>query len=319
MDNNILAKAKTATVPSKTDAQQPIRKVDPKKTCASLIKAMLPAIKMALPNYLTPDRFTRCMLSAVSNNPKLAQCTTESLLGAMMNAAQLGLEPNTPLGHAYLIPYWNKNKGAFECQYQTGYQGLLELATRSGELAFVDAQAVRANDEFEIEYGLEPKLRFKPAMHNRGEVVGYYGIYKTKLGGYGFLHSSREDMEAYRQQYSPASKKGSSSPWDTDFDAMAKKTMIKQVLKYAPKRADLVKAVTTDSAVLNIGAKDITDSLENGTVKELEPNKQHVIDVEADFTEQEPSEETGQTKPPAEREKPTEADFGDSAVQAELI
>lgn len=82
---------------------------------ADLIKAMAPEIKKALPEVITPERFTRMALSALNTTPKLKDCTQLSVLAALMNAAQLGLEPNTPLGQAYLIPY--NNKGTMECQF----------------------------------------------------------------------------------------------------------------------------------------------------------------------------------------------------------
>ena len=88
----------------------------PQKTLRDYIKSMEGEIKKALPSVLTPERFTRMMLSAVSNTPKLPECTPKSFLAAMMSAAQLGLEPNTPLGQAYLIPF--KNKGVLEVQFQ---------------------------------------------------------------------------------------------------------------------------------------------------------------------------------------------------------
>ena len=106
-----------------------------------------------------------------------------SFLAALMNAAQLGLEPNTPLGQAYLIPY--KNKGVLECQFQIGYKGLIDLAYRNGQMQTIQAQAVYENDEFSYEYGLEPKLFHRPAFSDRGELVYFYGIFRTVNGGYG--------------------------------------------------------------------------------------------------------------------------------------
>lgn len=105
-------------------------------TIKEYISVMSGEIAKALPSVMTPERFTRIALSAVSNNDKLAACTPQSFLAAMMNAAQLGLEPNTPLGQAYLIPYG----GA--CQFQIGYKGLIDLAYRSGEVKMIDAQVV---------------------------------------------------------------------------------------------------------------------------------------------------------------------------------
>lgn len=87
---------------------------------ADMVKALEPEIKRALPTVLTPERFTRMALSAINNTPKLSECTPMSFIAALMNAAQLGLEPNTALGQSYLIPY--KNKGVLECQFQLGYR-----------------------------------------------------------------------------------------------------------------------------------------------------------------------------------------------------
>ena len=111
---------------------------------------------------LTPERFTRMVLTALSKDNKLASCTPNSFLGAMMQAAQLGLEPNTPLGQAYLIPF--KNKGVLEVQFQIGFKGMIDLAYRSKEVTDISAQCVYENDEFEYELGLSPVLKHKPAL-----------------------------------------------------------------------------------------------------------------------------------------------------------
>ena len=103
-----------------------------KKTLQALIQSMQGEIARALPQAITPERFTRMALSAVSSNPDLSHCESKSFLGAMMTAAQLGLEPNTPLGQAYLIPY--KDKGELKAQFQLGYKGLIDLAYRSGSV-----------------------------------------------------------------------------------------------------------------------------------------------------------------------------------------
>ena len=154
------------------------------KTMQQYIQSMQGEIKKALPSVITPERFTRMVLSAISVNPKLASCTPKSFLGAMMSAAQLGLEPNTPLGQAYLIPY--NNKGTLEVQFQIGYKGLLDLAYRSGEVDIIQAHIVYENDTFECEYGLNPTLKHIPADSKKGEPVKVYAAFRTKTGGFGF-------------------------------------------------------------------------------------------------------------------------------------
>ena len=237
-----------------------------KKTMQQYIKSMESEIKKALPSVITPERFTRMTLSAISVNPKLAACTPRSFLGAMMSAAQLGLEPNTPLGQAYLIPF--KNKGTDEVQFQIGYKGLIDLAYRSGEVELVQAHIVYANDTFECEYGLEPKLVHKPADSDRGEPVKVYAMFKTKSGGYGFEVMSMDDVRKHAERYSQAYKSGF-SPWKSNFEEMAKKTVLKKVLKYAPLKSDFVRAVVQDETIKTEISEDMYE-VKNETVFEAE-------------------------------------------------
>ena len=225
-----------------------------KKTMQTYIKSMEGEIKKALPSVITPERFTRMVLSAISTNPKLGSCTPSSFLGAMMSAAQLGLEPNTPLGQAYILPY--SNKGTLEAQFQLGYKGLIDLAYRSGEVEVVQAHIVYENDKFECEYGLEPKLTHIPADSNRGNAVKVYAMFKTKTGGYGFEVMSIDDVRNHAQKYSKAFS-SSFSPWATNFEEMAKKTVLKKCLKYAPLKSDFVKAVVQDGGIKNEISEDM--------------------------------------------------------------
>lgn len=211
-----------------------------------LIKAMEPEIKRALPQVITPERFTRMALSALNSTPKLKECSQMSFLGALMNAAQLGLEPNTPLGQAYLIPY--RNKGQMECQFQIGYKGLIDMVYRNEDIQTVQSQCVYENDEFEYELGLEPKLVHKPALKDRGDLILVYALWKSKNGGYGFEVMSKEDIDAHARKFSQSF--GSSySPWKTNYEEMTKKTVIKKCLKYAPLKSDFVRAVSNDETI----------------------------------------------------------------------
>ena len=173
-----------------------------RNTMQTYVKSMEGEIAKALPSVMTPERFTRIVLSAISVNPKLAECTPTSFLGAMMTSAQLGLEVNTPLGQAYVLPYMNK--GNLEAQFQLGYKGLIDLAYRSGEVEVIQAHIVYAADKFEVQYGLEPKLTHIPADSNRGEPVKVYAVFKTKSGGFGFEVMSMEDVRRHAEKYSKA-------------------------------------------------------------------------------------------------------------------
>ena len=232
-------------------------------TIPDMVKAMMPEIKRALPTVLTPERFTRIALSALNNTPALQQCTPMSFLAALMNAAQLGLEPNTPLGQAYLIPY--KNKGILECQFQIGYKGLIDLAYRNGQMQTIQAQAVYENDEFFYEYGLEPKLVHRPAFSDRGELVYFYGIFRTVNGGYGMAVMSKTDMDVYAKTYSKAFD-SSYSPWKSNYEDMAKKTVIKQALKYAPIKTDFQRALSADETIKKQLSDDML-SVQNETIE----------------------------------------------------
>ena len=223
-------------------------------TMQQYIKQMEGEIKKALPSVITPDRFTRILLSALSTNPKLAQTTPQSFLGAMMTAAQLGLEPNTPLGQAYLIPFWNNKKKCLECQFQLGYKGLIDLAYRSGEVCVIQAQVVYENDEFSYSFGLDPELKHVPAKSDRGAPVAVYAMFRNKDGGYGFEVMSREDVRNHAKRYSQAYDKG---PWQTNFEEMAKKTVLKKVLKYAPLKSDFVRGIAQDESVKTEIAEDM--------------------------------------------------------------
>lgn len=225
--------------------QAEIKKDDHIKSMRDLVISMQGQIKAALPSVLTPERFTRIVLTTLSSNRQLQECKPETFLGAMMQSAQLGVEPNTPLGQAYLIPY--RNHGQLECQFQLGYKGYLSLFYRSGGKD-LQANEVYENDTFEFEFGLDPKLRHIPAMNDRGRVIAYYAVYRTKEGGSGFAVMSIENVKAHMHKYSKAAEKGF-SPWSTNFDEMAKKTVIKKALKYAPLSTEFVRAMSADETI----------------------------------------------------------------------
>lgn len=238
---------------------------------ADMIKVMEPEIKKALPQVITPERFTRMALSALNTTPKLAECSQMSFLGALMNAAQLGLEPNTPLGQAYLIPY--RNKGKLECQFQIGYKGLIDMVYRNDNIQTVQAQCVYENDVFEYELGLEPKLVHKPAVRDRGELILVYALWKAKNGGYGFEVMSKEDVDLHARKFSQSF--GSSfSPWKTNYEEMAKKTVIKKCLKYAPVKSDFAMQISNDESIKSELSVDMSEVV----------NEQEAV-VEADYKE----------------------------------
>lgn len=253
------------------------------ETVFDLIKKMEGEIKRALPKQISVERFTRVVITAIRQNPKLQTCSQVSFLAAMMQSAQLGVEPNTPLGQAYLIPYGR------EVQFQLGYQGLLSLAYRSGEYKSIYAKEVYKNDKFEYEYGLEEKLIHVPADEPEGEPTYYYAVYHLKNGGYGFVVMSRDQVIKHKDKYSAAVKAGKNSPWYTDFDSMAKKTVLKQLLKYAPKSVEFAAQVTADETVKAEISEDMTTVPDAEIEYNAEDEKEDLPDFLKDTKEEQQS------------------------------
>ena len=225
-------------------------------TIPDMVKALEPEIKRALPSVLTPERFTRMALSALNNTPKLKECTPMSFIAALMNAAQLGLEPNTPLGQAYLIPY--KNKGTLECQFQIGYKGMIDLAYRNDRMQVIEARTIYENDEFYYELGLDARLKHIPTWDDRGDIRGFYAIFKLDNGGYSFEVMGKTVIDSFAETYSKAFS-SEYSPWKTNYEEMAKKTVLKRLLKYAPIKSDFRKALSLDETIKSELSVDMSE------------------------------------------------------------
>lgn len=195
----------------------------------------------------------------------------------MMTAAQLGMEPNTPLGQAYLIPFYNNKTHCSECQFQLGYKGLIDLAYRSGEVSIIQAQVVYEHDSFNYSFGLEPVLKHIPAASDRGEPTYVYAMFRTKEGGFGFDVMSMDAVRIFAQQYS---KSFSSGPWQTNFEEMAKKTVLKKVLKYAPLKSDFQRGLALDGTIKADVGEDMYAV--PGTVLEVDSETGEVTEVGPD-------------------------------------
>ena len=240
-------------------------KITKSMSIADLIKTLEPEIRRALPSVISTERFTRMALSALNNNPQLMECSQMSFLAALMNAAQLGLEPNTPLGQAYLIPY--NNKGKLECQFQLGFKGMIDLIYRNENVQTIQAHCVYEYDEFVYSYGLNARLEHIPSLNEKGErgqIVYVYALYKLSNGGYSFEVMSKADIDYHAEKYSK-SFASQFSPWRTDYESMAKKTVIKKLLKYAPLKTDVIRAVNTDSSIkteLSVDMSEVRNGIE---------------------------------------------------------
>jgi recombination protein RecT len=237
--------------------------IDPYRKAQSYLKAMLPAITEALPKSkgMDAERLSRITLTTLKTNPKLLECSIESLLGAVLQSAQLGLEPNL-LGSCYFIPY----KG--QVSFQIGYKGLIDLVTRKGDVLSIVAQEVRQGDSFHFEYGRNETLKHVPApMQSRGEPVAYYAYAHLKNGGFVFQVMSVEEIKKIRDEYSISYKfDKTNSIWGKHFESMALKTVLKRLIKYLPISIETQTAVSFDETV----KKDIT-------------GEAFIVDAEADL------------------------------------
>lgn len=216
-------------------------------------------IAAVLPKHVTPDRMVRIALGALRNTPQLMNCTTESLVGAVMQCASLGLEPNTPLGEAYLIPFKNSREKRTDVQVIFGFRGLISLARRSGQIVSLSAHEVCENDDFEFSYGLDDVLRHSPAMDgNRGTVIAVYAVAKLKDGGHQFEVMSRAEVDTVMMN---TQSKGKYGPWKDHYTEMARKTAIRRLFKYLPVSIELATAVSMDEVADNRGDQHLGDVL----------------------------------------------------------
>lgn len=194
-------------------------------------------IRNALPRHMTPERMIRVALTTISTTPKLLECDPKTIIGSVVQSSILGLEPNSVLGQAYLIPYWNKKhvcpwnpseKGSMVCQLQVGYKGVIRLAMNTGRIKMIDAQAVRAMDDFEFSKGLTPYIHHKWARAGRrGEIEGFWGGYLLDNNAGNFEYWSKEEVEDHRDKFS----QNPNGTWKDHFEQMGRKTLVKASLK----------------------------------------------------------------------------------------
>lgn len=209
----------------------------------SVIKSREDTFRSILPVGNNVNSFISSCLIAVKMNSKLQQCKPDSLIKAMMESARFGLEPNSPLGEAALVPYGQK------VEFMLQYRGLLKLAWNSGMIKSIDYDKVCAKDKFIYKKGFDAQFSHEPSMMgDRGEPYCYYAYAEMINGGRALNVMTKVDIIKHMKQYSQASR-SKSSPWVTDFDAMAIKTVIRQLVD-----KKLPKATTQESVLLQQAA-----------------------------------------------------------------
>lgn len=223
------------------------------------IKRQEEQIAAALPAGMDAGRFVRMALTEVRRTPKLLECSPESVLGAMMLAAQTGLEPGGPLGQAFLVPRWNKRTKTVDASFDIGWKGYVQLAARAG--VTISARSVRPGDFFEWEYGTSEFLRHRPLLDNDEDAVAWYAVGHFADGRRSvFVVIDRNITEQARD-----ASRATSGPWVTHYDAMARKTAVRRLASYLPLSTDVALAVAVDGAVSHDAAasvEQVADSLE---------------------------------------------------------
>lgn len=255
MNKPTLKQQMTNTVPAHAE---------PKSVAALLVDPkMKQQIALALPKHMTADRLARIALTEVRKNPKLAKADQTSFAGAIMQCAQLGLEPGSAMGHAYLLPFdksykeGNSWKKRTEVQLIIGYRGMLDLARRSGQILSISARVIYEKDQYAIGFGLEPVLNHVPAWNeaDRGAPLFFYAVAKLKDGGTQFevmsvaeVNAIRDKSQGYQSALSKAKEnnKAPDTPWVNNYEEMGKKTVTRRLFKWLPVSIEMQTAVGLD-------------------------------------------------------------------------
>ena len=232
------------------------------KSLAAMIQSpdMMSQLRMACAKTITPERLARVATTELRKNPKLLNCNPQSFLGALMQCAQVGLEPGSALGLAYIIPYGK------EAQFQIGYKGLLALMWRSEMIASIQAECVYEGDHFEYANGIPPALKHVPKENRDGaaKITHAYCVIGTTTGGWVFRVMTFDEIEKVRKDHSKGNSAG--SPWVTNWPEMACKTVLKRTSKRAPISAEASRSVGLDDM------SDVGIAQNLGTTITVEPS-----------------------------------------------
>lgn len=228
-------------------------------------------------------RFISSVVSAVNNNPALQECTNQSILSAALLGESLNLSPSPQLGQYYMVPFNDKNKGKV-AQFQLGYKGYIQLAIRSGQYKKLNVLGIKEGEliRFDpLDEEIVVKLIEDEEAREQAPTIGYYAMFEYTNGFRKAMYWSRRKMEAHALKYSKGyqAKKGYTF-WEKDFDGMAYKTMLRQLIsKWGIMSIDMVSAMDADMAVIN----------EDGT-KDYVDNDDAIIDMEPEQSQQEPTQ-----------------------------
>lgn len=226
-----------------------LQAAQPTRALKDVIRSQWNKIEAVMPKHMDSERLYQLAISAINHEQKLLEAQPATLLSCIMKCSALGLEPSAVdgLGRAYILPFYNNKKRQMEATFILGYKGMLELARRSGQIRDISARAVYEGDVFEYEFGLEEKLVHRPSGKKReqGEKPTHvYMVAHFTDSGHYMDVMTFEEIEAIRQR----SKAKDSGPWVTDYEAMAKKSVVRRAFPYLPVSIEAQNAVAADES-----------------------------------------------------------------------
>lgn len=232
----------------------------PANNIRALIEHSKPKLAEVMPRHLTPERLTRVAIAAITRTPKLLECTPASLLQSVMQAAELGLEPGSALGEAYLVPFYDNKQKAMMCQLIPGYRGLIALARRSGQIEDIEAHVVREGDIFHMSKGIDQVLEHVPNFDGNEPAALRLVYAMAWLKG-----SKRPHVEVMTRaeidKIKAKSKAKDFGPWVDHYDEMARKTVVRRLVKYLPMSVEMARAHEIEQGeVLDADAMDVTEA-----------------------------------------------------------
>lgn len=254
-------------------------------------------------------RFISSIISAVNANASLQECTNASILSAALLGESLNLSPSPQLGQYYMVPFKNNNAGVKVAQFQLGYKGYIQLAIRSGQYKKLNVLAIKEGELINfnpLDEEIEVKLIDDEAEREKAETIGYYAMFEYTNGFKKAMYWSKEKMKAhaikYSQGYAADVKKGTKwTFWSKDFDGMAYKTMLRQIIsKWGIMSIEMQTALDSDMAVINEdGTKDYVEMDEGmiveGSAEEMESaNAGEGEEVAKEQTTEQPQQTTAQ-------------------------
>ena len=230
----------------------------------------IPAVREQINNVVgkKSQTFITSVVSAVNTNPALAECTNQSIFSGALLGESLNLSPSPQLGAFYLVPYKNTKTGQTEAQFQMGYKGYVQLAIRSGQYRKLNVLPIKQGElvRFDpLNEEIEVNLIDDEIKREKTPTIGYYAMFEYTNGFRKAIYWSKEKMENHAEKYSKGYKarKGYTF-WEKDFDAMACKTMIRQLLsKWGIMSIEMQTAYEKDHAVLRDGKDSTPDYVDN--------------------------------------------------------